>query len=126
MVFRRTVIAVAGFIIFMHSAAHGHHSFAVEFTREETATITGVVEKVWFRNPHVRYFVNVTGSDGEVVRWDTRGNSPSQLVRKGWTKNTIVVGDTITIKGYLGRDDEKLMSIINIVLADGTKLGKDE
>lgn len=126
MVSRWTAIAVIALMLLSQHAAHGHHSFAVEFTAEETAMITGVVAKVWFRNPHVRYFVNVTDSDGDVVRWDTRGSSPSLLVRKGWTKKTIVVGDTVTIKGHLGRDDKKLMSIINVVLADGTKLGKDE
>ena len=126
MILRWIIISFAACVLWFQSSAHGHHSFAVEFTAEETATITGVVAKVWFRNPHVRYFINVTDSDGDIVRWDTRGSSPSLLVRKGWTKKTIVVGDTVTIKGHLGRDDKKLMSIINIVLADGTKLGRDE
>ena len=110
-------------LILLHGAAIGHHSFAVEFTAEETAIIEGVVAEVWFKNPHVRYYIDVTGDDGEVVRWDTRGSSPSLLVRRGWTKETISVGDTVSIKGHLGRDDKRLLSIIGIELADGTKLG---
>jgi hypothetical protein len=96
----------------------------VEFTAEESATIKGIVAEVWFRNPHVRYFVNVVNEEGETVRWDTRGSSPSLLVRKGWTKTTIEAGDEVTIRGHLGREDKKLMSIIWIELADGTKLGQ--
>ena len=126
MTVRLTLIATTLLLLLVQSPARGHHSFAVEFTAEEIATIKGVVTKVWFRNPHVRYFIEVTDSDGAVQRWDTRGSSPSLLVRKGWTKKTISVGDVITIKGHLGRDDKTLMSIITIELADGTKLGQDE
>ncbi len=122
---QRLILATAiAVLFFLQSSAHGHHSFAVEFTAEETATITGVVAEVWFRNPHVRYFVDVTNSEGVMERWDTRGSSPSLLVRKGWTKTTINAGDVITIKGHLGRNDKRLMSIIFIELEDGTRLGQ--
>jgi hypothetical protein len=114
----------AALLLLVQTSAHGHHSFAVEFTAEESATIKGIVAEVWFRNPHVRYFVDVVNKEGETVRWDTRGSSPSLLVRKGWTKTTIEAGDEVTIKGHLGREDKKLMSIIWIELADGTKLGQ--
>lgn len=121
---RLSIIIVATFLVFVQKSAVGHHSFAVEFTAEETAIIKGVVAEVWFRNPHVRYYVDVT-DDGETVRWDTRTSSPSLLVRKGWTKDTIKPGDVITIKGHLGRDDKRLLSIIGVELADGTKLGQE-
>ena len=99
-----------------------HHSFAAEFLPDETGTISGIVTQVWFKNPHARYYVEVTGDDGEVVTWDTRANSPSLLVRKGWTKQSIKVGDQVTVHGYLGRDDRKLMSIITVTFADGRVL----
>ena len=117
------IFATAVFLMLFQHAATGHHSFAVEFTAEETAIIEGVVAEVWFKNPHVRYYVDVTNDDGETERWDTRGSSPSLLVRRGWIKETISVGDTVVIKGHLGRDDKNLLSIIGIELADGTKLG---
>ncbi len=110
-------------LLFIHAGAHSHHSFSAEFTAERTSTITGVVTEVWFRNPHVRYYVDVTTDDGEVEQWDTRGSSPSLLVRRGWTKNTIKVGDTVTLTGHQAHeDDRKLLSIIWIELADGTRL----
>jgi len=122
----RLILATsAALLLLFQISAHGHHSFAVEFTAEESATIKGIVAEVWFRNPHVRYFVDVVNEEGETVRWDTRGSSPSLLVRKGWTKTTIKAGDEVTIRGHLGREDRKLMSIIWIELADGTKLGQD-
>ena len=124
MILRMILVVSTAFILLFQTPANGHHSFAVEFTAEETATIKGVVAEVWFRNPHVRYFVDVVNSDGATERWDTRGSSPSLLVRKGWTKTTIKAGDEVTIKGHLGRDDKKMLSIISVELADGTKLGQ--
>lgn len=122
---RFLLVATAALLISIQVPARGHHSFAVEFTAEETAIITGVVAEVWFRNPHVRYYIDVTNDDGEIERWDTRASSPSLLVRKGWTKDTISPGDVVTIKGHLGRDDKRLLSIIGVELADGTKLGQE-
>ncbi len=122
---RIILIAAIIFWFLLQDSAHGHHSFAVEFIAEETAVINGVVVEVWFRNPHIRYFVNVKNSDGEIERWDTRGNSTSLLVRSGWTKDTVSVGDAVTIRGYVGRDDKRLLSIISVELADGTKLGQN-
>ncbi len=120
---RLAIFSTAVFLMLFQHSATGHHSFAVEFTVEETAVIEGVVAEVWFKNPHVRYYIDVTNAAGEKDRWDTRGSSPSLLVRRGWTKETISVGDTVIIKGHLGRDDKRLLSIIGIDLADGTKLG---
>lgn len=104
------------------AAARGHHSFAAEFLPDETGTISGVVTQVWFKNPHARYYIEVTDDMGETVTWDTRANSPSLLVRKGWTKASIKVGDEVTVKGYLGRDERKLMSIITVTFSDGRVL----
>ena len=123
--FRVFQIATIALFFFMQGPARGHHSFAVEFTAEETAVIQGVVAEVWFKNPHVRYYIDVENSEGGTERWDTRGSSPSLLVRRGWTKDTISPGDVVTIKGHVGRDDKRLLSIISVELADGTKLGQD-
>lgn len=123
---RRFAAAALAALLGQPALASAHHSFAVEFTAEETATITGTVAEVWFRNPHARYYLDVEDDDGSVVRWDTRTSSPSLLVRKGWTKDTIRPGDVITIHGHRGRNNDTLLSVIWIELADGTRLGKTD
>ena len=105
------------------NSINAHHSFAVEFTAEKTIEIEGVVSEIWFRNPHVRYYVDIIDNN-EIISWDVRTSSPSLLVRKGWTKNTIQVGDKISIIGHPGRDGRKLLSVISIKLPDGSSLGK--
>ena len=104
--------------------ANAHHSFAAEFLADETAIFHGVVTEVWFKNPHVRYYIEIMNEDGSKEIWDVRASSPALLVRKGWSKNTIKEGDEITVTGFLGRDQRKILSVQTIELADGTILGQ--
>ena len=99
-----------------------HHSYAAEFDRDAPMTIEGVVTEVWFRSPHVRYYVNVTDEDGKQVLWDTRGLTPTKLVRQGWMKDTIKVGDRIKMYGHIGHTNKTIMSIIDVTLPDGRVL----
>ena len=117
---RLTAALLAVALLPAHAIAH--HSFTAEFTAEETATLTGTVTQVWFRNPHVRYVFTVSKADGSDETWDARGSPVVWLARKGWKKDTIQVGDTVTFYGYLGRDGRKLLSIMTVTLADGTEL----
>jgi len=114
------LILVVGFCIYLSSLAYSHHSFTAEFTAEETATLTGTVTQVWFRNPHVRYLITITNEDGEEESWDARGSPVVWLARKGWTKKSIEVGDTVSMYGFLGRDGRKMLSIMTVTLEDGT------
>lgn len=104
------------------NSGFAHHSYAAEFDRNAPTTIEGIVTEVWFRNPHVRYYIKVVDENGEEVIWDTRGLSPVKLVRQGWTRDTIKVGDRITMHGHLGLRNKTSLSILDITLADGTVL----
>ena len=104
------------------AAAHAHHSYAAEFDSDSPTTIEGVVKEVWFKNPHVRYYVSVVDQDGNETLWDTRGLSPVKLVRQGWTKKTIQVGDRIRLHGHVGHTNKTIMSILEITLEDGSVL----
>ena len=101
---------------------YGHHSFAAEFIREPV-TIEGVVTEVWFRNPHIRYYVEVSNEEGGTEIWDTRGGSATNYQRRGsWFRDSIKVGDKVLITGNRGRDGRKLIDIRTVLLADGTIL----
>jgi hypothetical protein len=109
-------------VVLLFRPAFGHHSFTAEFTAEETATLTGTITQVWFRNPHVRYLISVKNQDGAEEVWDARGSPVVWLARKGWNKDTIKVGDTVSMYGFLGRDGRKMLSIMTVTLEDGTVL----
>lgn len=120
----KTLATVAAFVLSLAIGAPGfaHHSYVAEFDANNLATIEGVVKEVWFKNPHIRYYITVTNEDGSETVWDVRGLSPVKLVRQGWTKKTIKVGDRVKVQGHSGRTNKTILSIIDITLPDGTVL----
>ena len=102
--------------------AAAHHSVA-EFDLEHPITLNATVKEVWFSNPHIRYYVAVTNQDGAEEIWDVHGSSVTSLARRGWTKDTIKVGDKIQLNGSPSRKGVKRVLIRSIVLPDGRTLG---
>lgn len=84
--------------------ADAHHSFAAEFDAEKTVKITGSVTKVQWRNPHTYFYIDVTDEKGEVHNWALELGSPNVLTRRGWTKDTLQIGQTVTVEGARARD----------------------
>jgi hypothetical protein len=94
--------------------ANAHHSFAAEFSYDETGTITGTVVEVLFVNPHARYFVAVKDESGKEILWDAQTRSPNALAAAGWSKDSVRAGEQITIEGNLGRDKARKIWIREI------------
>jgi hypothetical protein len=99
--------------------ADAHHSFAAEFSYDVSGTITGEVVEVLFVNPHARYFVALEDDNGNEILWDAQTRSPNALLNIGWNKDTIRVGDEITIEGNLGRDNARKIWIVAVRKASG-------
>jgi hypothetical protein len=98
--------------------AGAHHSFAVEFDASKSGHVEGVVKEVWFRAPHVRYYVTVV-RDGKDETWDVHTLSPTTLRRAGLSQPSVAVGDRIAVDGYLARDGNKKLYATRITTADG-------
>lgn len=99
--------------------ANAHHSFAAEFSYTESGTITGEVVEVLFVNPHARYFIALEDENGNEILWDAQTRSPNALFAIGWNKDTIRVGERITIEGNLGRDKARKIWIREVRKASG-------
>ncbi len=81
-----------------------HHSFSAEFDLNAPIELTGAVTKIEWLNPHVWFFIDVTDDDGDVTNWGMEMGSPNQLVRGGWTRRTMKIGDVLTVQGNRARD----------------------
>ena len=82
-----------------------HHSFSAEFDANKPITITGVVTKVEWTNPHVWFYVNVKDAKtGEVTNWGAEMGPPHGLQRSGWRRETLKIGSEITVAGFDGEE----------------------
>ena len=95
-----------------------HHSFAAEYDRDKPVTLVGSVTRIEWMNPHVYFYMDVT-ENGVTSHWSVEGGAPTSLYRAGWRKDSLKVGDTVTVHGYLARDGSKLANMRDAVLADG-------
>ena len=89
-VFLTAVLALAG------AQLSAHHSFAV-FDMTQQKTITGVVSKFEWTNPHTFIWLDVPNDKGVVESWAIEGMSPNYLGRRGWSKNSVKPGEKITV-----------------------------
>ncbi len=86
------------------TSVQAHHSFAAEFDANKTIQITGIVTKVEWTNPHVWIYFNVKGEDGKMANWGVELGPPHLLQRRGWRRDTLQVGTSIDVDGFLARN----------------------
>jgi hypothetical protein len=104
------------------SPTHAHHSFGVVYDANKPVTLTGVVTKFEWTNPHSHLFIDVK-DNGKVVSWTLEGYPATVLARTGWKRDdTIKIGETITIFGWRARDGSPLAHLRQATLPDGRKL----
>lgn len=99
-----------------------HHSFQAEYDATKPVTLSGVLTKVEWTNPHARFYLDVKDQDGRVTNWNLELASPNALRRLGWTRETLKVGEVVTVQGSLAKDGSKMANTRAITLADGRKL----
>ena len=112
-------VTMAGLITCAPSAA-AHHSFAAEFSYEFFGSREGEVVEVHFVNPHAHIFFAVKNGNGKEEIWDAQSSAPQNLLRRGWSQDSIKVGDRITIEGNLGLENSRKLWIITMTLENGT------
>jgi len=104
------------------TGAIAHHSFAAEFDIDKPVDFRGKVIKVELINPHSWIHLEVTAADGSKETWMIEGGSPNQLLRKGFTKNSLPIGTELQVVGYQARDGAKRAVGRTLKLANGQSL----
>ena len=103
-----------------HAAAH--HSFAAEFDAQKPVTLKGTVVKWEMINPHGWITLAVSGADGKTTQWMIETSNPNGLMRLGWSKRSLKLGDEITVEAYRAKDGSNTANAATVTLADGRKV----
>lgn len=86
------------------TAVLAHHSFSAEYDADQPVTVTGVVDRVNWVNPHAYVYINVAQDNGETRLWAFETLSPNALARQGWTRDSLAAGEEVTIEGFMAKD----------------------
>jgi len=101
---RLALVASAALFTAAVMPTYAHHSFGAEFDSNKPVTMTGVVTRLEWTNPHVYLFIDVKDKSGAVKNWGFEMGPPHMLQKAGWKRNSLTIGETVTIDGWLARD----------------------
>ena len=112
----------AAALLVFSTPAHVHHSGAM-FDRNKEITIVGTVAEFTWTNPHSSFKVAAPGADGKAAAWAIEMNGPNNMVRLGWKRSTIKVGDKVSVRINPLRNGQPGGWYLGITLPDGIVLG---
>jgi len=117
------VIAPGLIALGLAAAAQAHHSTAAEFDQNKPITFTGTVQKVMWMNPHIYTHIEVKQPGGDSVVYHVEGGPPNSLFRNGWRKDTLKIGDVVTVSGWKAKNPESSnVGQATITAKDGHKI----
>ena len=119
---KRIALFVIGMALSSAQALSAHHSFDAEFDRNSPVTLAGSVTRVDWGNPHIWVFLDVKDDTGKVSNWGVEGGAPNALFRNGWRKDSLKVGDTVTVEGFKSKDGLPRANANRVTLPDGRRV----
>lgn len=119
-ILRTTCLVIAVATAFAAHNAFAHHASNLDYDADKVGTVRGVVDDIFWANPHIHVYLTVTTEDGRTEIWDMEGPNLTSLRRRGVARDMVEIGDTIAVSGTLGRDGTRRIWAESIVKLDGT------
>jgi len=113
-----TTCALILSLLYAHTSL-AHHAFTAQYDPDARKELTGVVIKVEWLNPHAYFYIDVEDEEtGEITTWACELGSPVSMMRQGWTRESLVLGDILVVEGALARDGNPSMAASRVVIED--------
>jgi hypothetical protein len=121
-------LALIAALVSAPPAMQAHHSYTAEFDTTKPIKLTGTLRKLDWSNPHIWIYLDVTDDTGKVTVWGFSASPPGMLQRRGLTKDTIKLGEKLTISGHRAKDGSNNASGNVVTFADGhdAMIGQDQ
>lgn len=119
---RLLACVVAVCVLGMTIPGEAHHSFAAEYDRDRTITVTGTVDRLEWTNPHARLFVSGKDETGTTQLWDFELGPPNGLMRNGWSRNSLKNGHKVTVSGFRSKTSTTVANARTVTLSDGRQV----
>jgi len=120
--YKLSILVPGGLLLLAAAPIFAHHSVSAEFNVNRQDTFSGVITKVEWSNPHIYFYVDVKDASHKVTNWAFEGAGPNALARMGWLRNTLKVGDRVTVIAFPARDGANVASAREVTLANGRKV----
>jgi hypothetical protein len=118
-----TLCAVSCCVVTLGLPAYAHHSTALVYHRDgPIIEAEGVITRVAWVNPHVRFTMRGAGADGVERDWEIETNSVSTISRFGLTAELVAVGNRVKVAGNGGRTADNVLWLTNMMLPNGREI----
>lgn len=115
----RTAAAALFGLLAISTPVLAHHAFSAEFDVDKPVTLTGIVSKLDWINPHVYIYLDVKDKDGKVANWALESWPTGILHKSGVSKDMIKEGTPLTILAYRAKDGKNLAYVRKFTWSDG-------
>ena len=117
------MVAGAGFgLLIVGASVQAHHAFAAEFDANRPVRLQGKITRMEWINPHSWMHLDVEKEDGTVESWMIEAGPPGALVRRGWTKESVIPGTEVFVEGYQAIDGALRANGRDVTFPDGRRL----
>jgi hypothetical protein len=100
------------------SAHHSTVAYSQQFIVLKNATIKNLV----WAHPHIILTFTVKERAGTAVTWSTESGSPGSVARVGWNRNSVKVGDRVTIELFPAKNGAHVGRLKKLIFPDGHEL----